>query len=100
MDLNSDLDDKAKLELILALVKSMAPEFKELVVQQLADANSIAGEAQITVASNETTVKVQFNKPLSWFIIPKANALQLGISLMQHSGATLQQLDRPEQPHD
>jgi hypothetical protein len=89
-----NLNDEQKLGIIRELVKTMSPEFKNEVIKQLATDNA-DGECQITVSSNAELVRIDFGKPLAWFAIPKANALQLGASLMEHAGAVIQRVEKP-----
>lgn len=84
------LDDTSKLRLIVELTKSLQPQFKQLVINELAESNSAAGEAVITISSNEQMVRVQFDKSLAWFVLPRANAVALGLQLMQHGGANIE----------
>jgi anti-sigma factor RsiW len=89
------MTDDQKLQVIVEIAKTMSQEFKNRVVAELAEVNA-AGETQVTVSSNEQIVCVNFGRPLAWFAIPKAHALQLGVSLMEHAGARLEQIERPK----
>jgi hypothetical protein len=83
--------DVEKLEYICDLIKTLQPEFKAVVIKVLAEQNT-AGETQVIVTSNEQLVRMDFGRPLAWFAIPKAHAMQLGITLMTHAGAQLEML--------
>lgn len=89
------MNDEQKLQLVIALIETMPLDFKNAVVQAISE-NNATGETQVTVESNEQFVKINFGRPLAWFVIPKEHALALGISLMQHSGAKLEQVERPK----
>jgi hypothetical protein len=90
-----ELHDETKLRLVIELVKNMSQESKDQIVREIALNNS-TGEAKITVTSNNEVVGINFSRPLAWLAIPKAHALQLGMSLMEHAGATVEQIKRPK----
>jgi lysozyme family protein len=91
------LTDPQKFIILRDLIESMTPEFKAEVIRQLAEQN-VTGETQVIVTSNEEFVRIDFGKPLAWFVIPKAHAMQLGVNLMTHAGAKLEQIVREEKP--
>jgi hypothetical protein len=88
----TNIPDEDKVTMIRELVKGMAPEFKQLLINEIASGN-VAGETQVNVSSNAELVRIEFGQALKWFAIPKAHALQLGASLMEHAGARLQRVD-------
>lgn len=87
------MTDEQKLELVKNIVASMAPEFRQFVINELA-AMQTHGEVQLNVSSNDQGVRLDFGRALAWFFIPKAHALQLGALIMQHAGATLERRER------
>ena len=95
----SPMTDEQRFGLVCELFKTLSPEFKDAVLKELLAENS-TGETQLQVSSNDQVVKLDFGKPLAWFAIPKAHALQLGVLLMQHAGATLEQIQKPESRPD
>jgi len=89
------MTDDQKLIMIVELAKTMSQEFKNRVVAEIAGLNA-TGETQLTVTSGDELVTINFGRPLAWFSIPKQYALALGASLMEHAGAKLQQIEKPD----
>ena len=89
-----NLTDAQKLELISTIVQSMSPEFRAEVLKELIR-NGNVHEAELRVSSTEDLVRLDFGMPMAWFAIPKAHALRLGITLMEHAGAHVDQVQRP-----
>ena len=84
--------------LVCELIKTLPQEFKNKVIAEIVE--NVTGETQVTVTSNDELVSINFGRPLAWFCIPKAHALQLGVSIMEHAGARLEQVNRPEKKTD
>ena len=90
------ISDPQKLQIISQMINAMAPEFKQVVINELARQQAQAGgEVTINITSDAQHVRVNFGKALAWFIMPKAHALQIGQLLMQHAGATLERIQPP-----
>lgn len=89
----STMPDEDKLKFVVAIVRSMSPEYKQLVIHEIAGSGA-AEETQVQVSSSENMVKIEFGHAMKWFVLPKEHALQLGASLMQHAGAVIQRVER------
>lgn len=94
----SPMTEEQRLGLVCELIKTLSQESKDKAIVELA--SNVTGETQVTVTSNDEIVCINFGRPLAWFAVPKAHALQLGVSLMEHAGARLEKVDRPEKPTD
>jgi hypothetical protein len=46
-------------------------------------------ETHINVTANQKMVRIEFGRPLAWFDLDRAHAMQLGITLMRAAGAEI-----------
>jgi hypothetical protein len=92
-ELFGNMTDPQRLEFIAEVIGMMAPEFKNEVIRQLAGFNAGQGDVQLKISSNAEMVRMDFGKPLAWFVLPKAHALQLGVVLIEHAEGRLEKSD-------
>lgn len=90
------LADEQKLMIVCKLIDLISPEMKSAVLMQLAREQP-QGHTEINVSSDEKFVRIDFGRTLAWFVLPKKHALVLGGLIMEHAGATLQQVPNPTQ---
>jgi hypothetical protein len=48
------------------------------------------GELQMLVSSSDDIIKIDFGKKVAWIGMPKAQAMQFAIIILQHCGATFE----------
>lgn len=88
------LTAEQRLELVCSMIDLLTMEQRNAVLLQLAREQP-QGETQLQVNSDANFVRLDFGRAVAWFALPKEHARQLGILLMQHSGATVQQVPNP-----
>lgn len=96
-----DMTDNQKLDFIVQLSSVMAPEFRQVAINELArDQAQAGGEVTLNVSSDDKSVRIDFGKALAWFIMPKEHAMRFGMLLMQHAGATLERREPGSSPDE
>lgn len=103
------MTDPEKLEIIVEMVSTMAPEFKAEVLKHLGLGNtgkypdgkldpSDEGELRLMISHSEDNqiIRLDFGKPTAWIGLPKDHAVQLAVLLLQHAGAKLEAFPRQE----
>jgi hypothetical protein len=89
--------DTEKLETIVQMLSTMAPEFKAEVLKHLGLAD-LGGDLKLTISHSEDNqiIRLDFGKPTAWIGLPKDHAVQLAMLLLQHAGAKLEAFPRQE----
>lgn len=47
------------------------------------------GELKLKISSDDSLVRLDFGTPIAWFALPKEQAAQLALVLLQHSGTII-----------
>jgi hypothetical protein len=79
-----------RFERIIALIRELSPEFRAEVLRQLAEYPSPASSTEIRVSSAGDNVRIDFARPLAWWIMSRESARLLAVTLLEHSGLVLE----------
>ena len=103
------MTDTEKLETIVQMLSTMAPEFKAEVLKHLglgATGNypngkldpTDQGELRLMIShsADGQIIRLDFGKPTAWIGLPKEHAMQLAVLLLEHAGAKLEAFPRQE----